>query len=121
MSADPSDSTYDLVVPPRQPLPVQPPPEVIPYRRVAPAEPVKPQKKEVPARKLTFTERLFYWGRMLGALSVVMAGAVWLLIMHHYHEDGISAMFVGFVLIGIGFALFLVSGPSDAEKRGYHF
>jgi hypothetical protein len=122
MSTDPFDSTYDLVVPPRQNLPVQPPPQVISYRSIAPAEPIKPAEKiEEPPRKLTLSEWLFYWFRMLGAFCVILAGAAWLIVMHHFHEDGLSAMFIGFVIIGIGFALLLFSGPSDSEKRGYHF
>jgi hypothetical protein len=125
MSTDPSDSTYDLVVPPSQKLPVQPAPQVIEYRRVVPAQPVAsqtvPQKKEEPSRKLTFSERLFYWLRMFGCLCLILIGAGWLVPMHHFDDLTLISMGIGFGIIGVGFAFFLFAGPSDSEKKGYHF
>ena len=122
MSTDPSDSTYDLVIPPSRNLPVQPPPQVIEYRRVAPAQPVAPvKKKEEPPRKLTFSERLFYWLRMLGCLFLILVGAGWLVLMHHFDNLTLISMGIGFGIIGVGFALFLFAGPTDSEKKGYHF
>jgi hypothetical protein len=125
MSTDPSDSTYDLVVPPSQKLPVQPPPQVIEYRRAIPAQPVAPQtarqKKEEPPRKLTFSERFFYWLRMFGCLCLILIGAGWLVLMHHFDDLTLISMGIGFGIIGIGFAFFLFAGPTDSEKKGYHF
>jgi hypothetical protein len=121
MSSDPSDSVYELVLPPRQNLPVTPPPEVIEYRRVIPAQPVAPPKKEEPARKLSMSERLFYWLRMFGCLCIILAGCGWLVLMHHFDNLTMISMGIGFGVIGAGFAMFLFAGPTDSEKRGYHF
>jgi hypothetical protein len=124
MSSDPSDSVYDLVIPPSQNLAVQPPAEVIEYRRVTPvqgAAPIQPVKTEKPSRKLTISERVFYWLRALGCLCIILAGAGWLVLMHHFDDLTLISMGIGFGAIGVGFACFLFSGPTDSEKKGYHF
>jgi hypothetical protein len=123
MSTDPSDSTYDFAPVPRQRPRDTPPPTPQPaplgYRRIGPAEtdPQQPQQ----TYKLSPAERIYYWLRRLGCAGIILVGAGWLLLMHWAHNTGIFANAIGFALIGVGFGLFLFSGPSDAEKRGYHF
>ncbi|MGD0389523.1 MAG: hypothetical protein ABSC42_11265 [Tepidisphaeraceae bacterium] len=126
MSPDPSDSAYDLAPVPRQrPRNTPPPlPQPVPltYRRIEPAA-VPPQQPEQPQQihKMSFSERLYYWLRRLGCAAIILLGVGWLLLMNHFHNNSIVAMSIGFGLIGTGFALFLFAGPTDAEKRGYHF
>jgi hypothetical protein len=123
MSPDPSDSAYDLAPVPRQrPRNTPPPiPQPVPlaYRRIAPAAPAPEQPQQT--HKLSPSERLFYWLRRLGCAAIILLGVGWLLLMHRFQNNGIMAMGIGFGIIGIGFALFLFSGPTDAENRGYHF
>jgi hypothetical protein len=68
--------------------------------------------------RLSATEHLFFWLRRLGSLLIVAAGAAWLIFVDH---DGFLGIFVGCVIIGVGLGLLIVAGPTDAEKRGYHF
>jgi len=129
MSSDPSDSAYDLAPVPRQrPRNTPPPiPQPVPlaYRRIEPpsAPPAPPEHPDQPQQihKLSFSERIYYWLRRLGCAAIILLGVGWLLLMNHFHNNSIVAMSIGFGLIGTGFALFLFSGPTDAEKRGYHF
>ena len=123
MTSDPSDSAYDLAPVPRQrprntPPPI-PQPVQLSYQRIEPsAPPPPPEPKEI--RKLSLSERLFYWLRSLGSVVIILLGALWLIFVY-LPDRGIWSMVVGCVLIGVGFAFFMVSGPSGAEKRGYHF
>jgi hypothetical protein len=123
MSTDPSDSAYGLAPVPRQRPRNTPPPIAEPvqltYRRIEPTTPPpSPEPKEV--RKLSPSERLFYWFRSLGSVVIILLGALWLIFVY-LPDRGIWTMVIGCLLIGLGFALFMVSGPSSAEKRGYHF
>jgi hypothetical protein len=123
MSTDPSDSTYDFVPVPRKrprntPPPVPKPVELT-YRRIEPVsapQPVEAEPEDI--HKLSASEHLFYWLRRLGCLGIIGCGALWLIFIDH---RSLAGMVIGFFLIGIGFSLLLVAGPSSAEKRGYHF
>jgi hypothetical protein len=123
MSTDPSDSVYDFVPVPRQRPQGTPPPLPEPvqltYERVqSAAAPATPQPKLV--NQLSASERMFYWLQRLGSALIILAGAAWLYFVF-LPDKGLWTMLIGCGLIGLGFALFLFSGPSDAEKRGYHF
>jgi hypothetical protein len=122
MSSDPSDSAYDLAPVPRQRLRNTPPPISEPvqltYQRIEPRTPPSPEPKQI--HKLSPSERLFYWLRRLGSVFIILLGALWLIFVF-LPDRGIWTMIIGSGLIGLGFTLFIFSGPSDAEKRGYHF
>jgi hypothetical protein len=99
-------------------------PEVVQlsYQR---AEPVKSaprpvEKLDEVSRQLSASEQLFYWLRRLGSLAIIGAGALWLIFVF-LPDKGIWTMGIGAGLIGLGFALLMFSGPSSAEKKGYHF
>jgi len=121
MSTDSSDSAYDLAPVPRERPRSSPPPipEPVPltYERKVVMEPPAPVKSE-PARKLSASEHLFYWLRRLGCVAIMGLGALWLIFIDH---SGFWGMTIGCAIIGIGFALLVVAGPSVSEKRGYHF
>jgi hypothetical protein len=123
MSSDPSDSTYDFAPIPRQrPRDTPPPtPQPLPldYLQVGPAQTQPQQPRQ--SNKLSASERVYYWLRRLGCAAIILLGAGWLVLMRWAQDTGIFANAIGFGLIGVGFGLFLFSGPSDAEKRGYHF
>jgi hypothetical protein len=122
MSSDPSDSAYDLAPVPRQRPRNTPPPSSEPvqltYQRIEPRTPPSPEPKQI--HKLSPSERLFYWLRRLGSVFIILLGALWLIFVF-LPDRGIWTMIIGSGLIGLGFTLFIFSGPSDAEKRGYHF
>jgi len=123
MSTDPSDSAYDLAPVPRQrprntPPPI-PQPVQLTYRRIESSTPpssAEPQQ----IHNLSASERLFYWLRRLGSAAVILLGALWLLFVFRLNP-GIWTMIIGCGIIGVGFVLFIFSGPTDAEKKGYHF
>jgi hypothetical protein len=123
MSTDPSDSAYDLAPVPRQrprnaPPPI-PEPVQLTYQRIEPkTAPQSLEPKQI--HKLSPSERLFYWLRRLGSVFIILLGALWLIFVF-LPDRGIWTMIIGSGLIGLGFTLFIFSGPSDAEKRGYHF
>jgi hypothetical protein len=125
MSADPSDSAFDLAPVPRKyphprqaqkvvPLEYRPaPPEAPPIAAVDPAA-----EEKNTTYKLSTSEYLLYVLRMLGCLGLIGLGALWLIFVDH---RSLAGMVVGFFFIGVGFSLLFFAGPSDAEKKGYHF
>lgn len=123
MSSDPSDSTYDFVPVPRKFPPGTPPPLPKPvplqYRRVgSTAAPAAATSEPSVKHTLSFSEKVYYWLRRLAAVVVIGLGAAWLIFIPY---RSIMSMSIGCGLIGAGFAMFLFAGPTDAEKRGYHF
>ena len=123
MSSDPSDSAYDLAPVPRQRPTNTPPPIPTPvqltYQRVEPLTP-RPSAEPEQTHKLSASEHLFYWLRRLGSAAIILLGALWLFFVIR-RDPGIWSMMIGCGVIGVGFVLLIFSGPSDAEKRGYHF
>jgi len=123
MSSDPSDSAYDLAPVPRQrprntPPPI-PKPVQLTYHRIEPSKP-PPTSEPKQIHKLSPSEHLFYWLRRLGSAVIILLGAAWLFFVVR-PDPGIWSMMIGCAVIGLGFVLFIFSGPSSAEKRGYHF
>jgi len=119
MSDNSFDSTYDLIIPPLPPSAVTPEPQVIPYRRVEPATPPgPPQPPMEPMNKLSAEERLWFWLRRVAALCVILIGAGWL---YFIPLRGLVTWGIGFGLVGAGLAMLMFAGPTDAERRGYHF
>ncbi len=124
MSTEPSDSAYDLAPVPRQrprntPPPI-PEPVQLTYQRIEPKTPTQQSPEPKQIHKLSASEHLFYWLRRLGSLMIILLGALWLIFVF-LPDKGIWTMGIGCGLIGLGFALLMFSGPSTAEKRGYHF
>jgi hypothetical protein len=113
MSDESGESEYDLApLPPQAVQPVAPDrPRVLSYQRATP-EAVTPVEGAEPAYKITASERAYYWLRSLGALGIVVCGLLlcWFI-----------SLWIGFGIVGLGACLFVFAGPTDSDKRGYHF
>jgi len=120
MPEDPHDSTYDLAVPPPAPVEEQQPapePLVLEYHYREPPPPPPPPM--TPTNKLSLEEKLWFWLRAVGSVCLILMGAAWVYFVPPI--DWVMVWGIGGLLIGGGIALFMFAGPTDAEKRGYHF
>jgi hypothetical protein len=114
VSDESPDAEYDLAPIPKPVRPVAPPkPPPLAYQRVVPLDPVAVESvPPMPRNTLSGAEKAGYLLKMLGSLGIIGAGV---LVVFFF------SMWIGFAVVGLGVAYFIFSGPSDAEKRGYHF
>ncbi len=114
MSDESPDAEYDLapIQKPVRPISKPKPPPVLAYQRAEPLQPVQADLPAAPKNVLTASEKAGYWVKILGSLAVIGLGIalVWYI-----------SMWIGFAVVGLGLAYLMFSGPSDSEKRGYHF
>jgi hypothetical protein len=117
MSDESSEAEYDLAPIPRPVRPVRPieqiKPPTLAYQRPVPLNPIPAQSvAPTPRNVLSREEKVAHLLKILGSLGIIGVGliTVWFF-----------SMWIGFTVVGLGAASLIFSGPSDAEKRGYHF
>ena len=61
---------------------------------------------------MPWSDRLGHWLVSLGGLALVAAGVAWVAFVPFVRR-------FGFLLIGLGFAVFVLGFPSQAQRNGY--
>ena len=108
------DAEYDLapIQKPVRPVSRPMPPPVLAYQRVVPLQPLQPVSPPAPKNALSASEKAGYWVKIIGSLAMIGIGIALVFFF---------SMWIGFGVVGLGLAYFMLAGPSDSEKRGYHF
>jgi hypothetical protein len=114
MSDETPDAEYDLapIQKPVRPVPQPKPPTVLAYQRAEPLQPVQADVPPAPKNVLSASEKAGHWLKYLGSTAIILIGVA----LTRYFS-----MWIGFTVVGLGIAYLMISGPSDSEKRGYHF
>jgi hypothetical protein len=115
------DDQYDLSP---DPPPIKQP-VILPSKRGTLLQPI--QDLDVPKR-FTWSERWFYILRRLVGIPLIVAGGWWMWHCANFGPSlsilpgtGAFAIGIGAVPIAFGLILLFYGGPSDSEKKGYHF